>query len=74
MNEQIIWQSTLDGRYEVQVVRVAPYQGKLVIRDAGEEIFSRQVGLMYNAQFGPDVSDVADWQEIAVHFIDNKKA
>lgn len=29
---------------------------------------------MYNAQFGPDVADVADWQEIAVNFIDNKKS
>ena len=32
MNQQIIWESTLDDRYEVQVVRVAPYQGKLLIR------------------------------------------
>jgi hypothetical protein len=39
--------------------------------DAGEEIFSRQVGLMYNAQFGPDIADVADWKEIVVNFIDN---
>jgi hypothetical protein len=73
MNRQIVWQSTLDDRYEVVVVRVAPYQGLLTILDAGEEIFSRQVGLMYNAQFGPDMDDVTDWQEIVVNFIDNKK-
>jgi hypothetical protein len=73
MNRQIVWQSTLDGRYEAVVVRIAPYQGLLTIRDAGEEIFSQQVGLMYNAQFGPDMADVADWQEIVVNFIDNKK-
>lgn len=60
MNEQIVWESTLDGRYRVQVVRVAPYQGKLTIRDAGAEIFSRPVCLMYNAQFGPDIADVAE--------------
>jgi hypothetical protein len=43
MNEQIVWQSTLDDRFEVQVVRVAPYQGKLLIREAGEEIYSHTV-------------------------------
>jgi hypothetical protein len=73
MNRQILWQSTLDDRYEAVVVRVAPYKGLLTILDAGEEIFSQQVGLMYNAQFGPDLDDVADWQEIVVHFIDNKR-
>ena len=73
MNEQIVWQSTLDGRYEVFVVRVAPYRGKLTISDAGNTIFSQEVGLMYNAQFGPDVADVADWQEIVVNFIDSNK-
>lgn len=29
---------------------------------------------MYNAQVGPDMADVADWQEIVVNFIDNKKS
>jgi hypothetical protein len=72
MNEQIVWQSTLDGRYEVVVVRIAPYRRKLTIFDAGNTIFSQKVGLMYNAQFGPDVADVAEWQEIVVNFIDNK--
>jgi RHS repeat-associated protein len=46
-------------RYEVVVTRIAPYQGQLTITDAGKEIFSQQVGLMYNAQFGPDMADVA---------------
>lgn len=73
MNRQIVWRSTLDGSYEVTVVRVAPYQGLLTITDAGQDIFSQQVGLMYNARFGPDISDVADWQEIVVQFIDNQK-
>ncbi len=73
MNRQIIWQSTLDDRYVVAVVRVAPYRGLLIISDAGEQIFSHEVGLMYNAQFGSDVADVAEWQEIILKFIDNRK-
>jgi hypothetical protein len=72
--DEVVWKSTLDGRYEIVVVRIAPYQGKLTISDAGHEIFSRQLGLMYDALLGPDISDVATWQEIAVDFIDNKKA
>ena len=72
MSPQIIWESTLDDRYEVQVVRLAPYIGKLTISDDGEEIFSQQVALSYGAVFGPDVSDIAEWQEIAANFIDNK--
>jgi len=44
MNPQTIWESTLDDRYEVQL---APYMDELKIRDAGEEIFSQQVGLSH---------------------------
>lgn len=72
MNSQIVWQSTLDGRYEVVVVRVASYLGLLTITVGGETLLSRQVGLIYNAQFGPDISDVHDWKQITVNFIDNQ--
>lgn len=72
MHPQIIWESTLDNSYEVQVVRLAPYVGKLTILKDGEEIFSQKVGLSYGAVFGPDVSDVAEWQQIAANFIENK--
>lgn len=72
MDEQIVWQSTLDGRYAIAVVRVAPYRGTLTISDAGNTIFSQEVGLMYDAQFGPDVADVADWKKTIVDFIDQK--
>jgi hypothetical protein len=29
------------------------------------------VGLMYGAIFGPDVSDVAEWQRLSTDFVDN---
>lgn len=44
----------------------------MTITAAGREIFSQPVGLTYNAQFGPDIADVAEWKKIAVDFIDNK--
>ena len=68
MNEQKVWQSTLDDRYEVQVVRVAPYQGKLLIREAGEEIYSQRVGLMFDTLVGPVAADLDVWEEMAHAF------
>ena len=65
MNQQIIWESTLDDRYEVQVVRVAPYQGKLLIREAGEEIYSQRVGLCstpWSVRWRPILTSGRRWQ------------
>jgi hypothetical protein len=53
--------------------RSAPYQGLLTITDSGETLFSRQLSLMSDAQFGLDISDVHDWKQIAINFIDNEK-
>lgn len=35
MSNEIVWNSTLDDRYEVIVTRTAPYQGELTISEAG---------------------------------------
>jgi hypothetical protein len=72
MNQQIIWESTLDNRYEVQVVRFAPYQGKLLIREAGEEIYSQRVGLMFDTLVGPVAADLDVWEEMAIDAINNR--
>jgi hypothetical protein len=71
MNEQIVRQSTLDDRYEVQVVRVAPYQGKLLIREADEEIYSQRVGMMFDTLIGPMAADLDVWEEMAIDAINN---
>ena len=65
-------ESTLDDRYEVQVVRVAPYQGKLLIREAGEEISSQRVGLMFDSLVGPVAADLDVWEEMAIDAINNR--
>lgn len=69
----IVWTATLDQRYEITVLRTDPYQGKLVIKDmadSNKELFTKQVGLAYDALFGPDVDDVMTWQELAANYID----
>lgn len=72
MNENEVWATTLDDKYSVTVTREAPYRGILRIAEGGKVLHTETVGLMYDALFGPDVDDVARWQEIAVRFVDNR--
>lgn len=73
MNDEQIWTTTLDRRYTVTVNRVAFYRGELIITEAGKVLHRESVGLMYGAQFGPDVSDVALWKEMAINLVDSLK-
>lgn len=70
MKEDEIWTATLDDKYVVTVIREAPYRGILRITEGGQVLHWETVGLSYGAAFGPDV---AEWQEIAVRFIDVRK-
>jgi len=67
----IVWSSTLDGRYAIKVTRLAPYRGELTITEGTTVLHREPVGLSFDALFGPDVADVASWQEIAIKFVDN---
>jgi hypothetical protein len=68
-----VWTATLDGKYVVTVIREAPYRGILTIKEGEQVLYRESVGLRYNAQFGPDVDDVAHWQETVVRFIDGQE-
>jgi hypothetical protein len=68
-----VWSATLDGKYVVTVTSEAPCRGILTIT-GGEKVLDREsVGLIYNAQFGPDVEDVALWQETTVRIFDGRE-
>lgn len=71
-----IWEAVLDGRYRVSVARVAPYRGHLEVVDnqTGTKLHEEEVGLSYDAMFGPDLSDVARWQETAVDVVDASRS
>jgi hypothetical protein len=71
MQEEIIWSSLLDNRYSIKVVRTAQYRAELSDRDGDQVLHTEFVGLMYGAIFGPDVSDVAEWQRLSTDFVDN---
>jgi hypothetical protein len=36
MSNEIVWNSTLDDRYDAVVTRTAPYQGELTISESGK--------------------------------------
>jgi allophanate hydrolase subunit 1 len=69
----IIWESTLDDIFLCKVMRESERIGVLSIKETinGQTIFERKVGLSYGAHFGPDVEDVAKWQELCVNAVDN---
>lgn len=77
MNTEIIWQSTLDDKYECIVYRIENQQsrGQLIVKNinTGEIILDKEVALSYGAQFGPDIADIGEWQEMIIDAVDNKK-
>lgn len=69
-DDNLVWTSLLDDRYTVAVRRTRPYAGELTITEGDSVLFRKEVGLAYDALFGPDVDDVATWQDLAVRFVD----
>ncbi len=69
-DETLVWTSMLVGRYTVAVRRTRPYRGELTISEADRVLMRKEVGLAFDALFGPDVGDVATWQDEALRFVD----
>lgn len=67
----IVWSGELDGRYLCRVRRTEPYGGVLEILEGGTVLAHWPVELAYDAVFGPDIGDVAEWQERCSHWADN---
>ena len=72
---KVIWTAILDNRYKCEVQRTESYKGGLLIFDHqsnDEMIYEVSVPISYNAQFGADIIDVAQWQDIVIRVIDNQ--
>ena len=68
----IIWESTVDEKFHCSVTRIDEYSGRLVVKDTNNQLFlDQEVGLSYSAIFGPDISDVLDWQNLCLEAIDH---
>ncbi|MEE9214656.1 MAG: hypothetical protein V3U54_07655 [Thermodesulfobacteriota bacterium] len=74
LSEDIIWWSKLDNRFLIQVRRLRENEATMCIfdHDNDDEMMScEQVSLAYGAIYGPDVADIATWQERAVEIVDH---
>jgi hypothetical protein len=69
-----IWEAELDGKFKCTVTRINKRGGTLRVEDtkSGKMLLEQDVGLMYGAQFGPDIEDVDKWQSICVAVIDRE--
>lgn len=67
-----VWEAKLDGRYQCEVNRIDDYTGRYTITDeeSGKVLYDNIVTLSYGAQFGPDVDDVCNWENIAMDIVD----
>jgi hypothetical protein len=70
MTDDTIWTAKLDEVFDVAVKRVDGSRGHLTISRDGKVLSQRDVTLSYGAAFGPDVGDVAEWEEWAVEYVD----
>lgn len=75
MSEDVIWNAKLDnGQYTCKVTRLTGYTGQLTVEDTlnnNEIVLDKEVPLAYGAKFGPDMGDVAHWQDLIIKAVDN---
>lgn len=76
---QLVWANTVDqGAWRVEVRRLEkePHKGMLTVWDMQTQehpviVHGEVVGLAYEALFGPDIGDVASWEQRVLEVIDN---
>ena len=73
----LVYENTLDNNtWAMKVVRLKPYVGTLTVTnvESGEVIYNQNVGIAYDAAFGPDIDDVAAWQDITLEAVEANDA
>lgn len=73
---ETIWESEVDdGLYECKVKRIGEREGVLTVLNVTTQktLLRTPVELAYGASFGPDVHDVAYWEELCINAIDGKE-
>lgn len=71
-----VWESQLDNRYDCRVVWTESYRGRLTVTDTVNNniLLDEEVSLMYDAQFGPDISDVCLWEDKCIAVVPNESS
>ena len=73
---QVIWENTVDDHtWECKVIRLSSYKGRLTVThiETDKVILDTEVGLAYQAMFGPDVDDVSQWEHKCLLAIDSQE-
>lgn len=67
-----IWEAKLDKEFDCKVERLRERVGHLSVTntESKEVILDKDVDLSYGALFGPDVDDVAYWQDLCIEAVD----
>lgn len=71
---KVIWCAILDKRFKCEVQRTEPYNGVLVVFDSmmnDNIMYEVPVPISFDGPFGPDIVDVAQWQQMVIDAIDN---
>jgi hypothetical protein len=71
--KDVLWKADLDNKYQCSVKQTDEFYGVLTIKEGAKVLLERQVSMTYSPVFGPDVSDIAEWESQAIEFIDNGK-
>lgn len=71
----VIWWARLDNRFQIEVQGLdeETHRGIFLIFDHNNDnklVFSEEVPVSYGAIFGPDVSDIAYWQNKVIEVVD----
>jgi len=66
-----VWKNKVDNKYDVFVESVGDgYSGFLFVMDGTREILKEAVSISYAARFGPDMSDVSQWETRCMEVVD----
>ncbi len=70
---KVLWSAILDRRYKCELQRIEAYKGDLLAFDSQNNdvlIYEIKVPISYDGRLGPDIIDVASWQELLIEKID----
>jgi hypothetical protein len=69
-----VWATVLDGKYVVEIQRINHRNYLCLFEIGGRLLHVEPTNVAFGAMFGPDVGDVAKWEERAVEIVDGWRA
>jgi hypothetical protein len=71
---EAIWATILDGKYVVEIQRINHRSYLCLFEIGGRFLHVEPTNVAFGAMFGPDVADVAQWEERAAAIVDGWQA